>query len=421
MRLFVFESHPVQYHAPVYRKLHRLCHERGSGSVQVYYATDITLRGYFDRGFGGTIAWDEPLLQGYPAKILNNENGMPLNGFNSLTGKGIFALLKRQRPDAVLLTGLAYRFDWTAYFAALWLRIPIWIRTETQDQAVARGQIKSWLRSWFYRLAYAPVRKALVIGRLNGEHYQAHGLIKRRHVSAPYCVVDRFERMIEQDARDCRERVRREAGFDGHHRVLLFCGKLQPKKYPDSLLDALADMESEERARFAVLYVGSGELERELRLKARALPDVKVRFAGFKNQTELPPYYLASDILVLPSRQMGETWGLVVNEALLAGRRVIVSRFAGCSADFAEAPGVAVFDGSLDGLVQALRDLPRVTPPGAQAEFMRRYSVSAAAEGIATAMGLPAQQELTERRCGLKTAFSSSSTMNNELTNNVRL
>src|SRR5215831_19206448 len=156
MRLFIFESHPVQYHAPVYRELHRLCQERRAGSMHVFYATDVTLRGHFDRGFGGTFAWDEPLLQGYPASVLNAENGVPLTGFNSLTGRGINSLLKRERPDAVMLTGLAYRYDWSAYYSSLRFRIPLWIRTETQDHAFSRGRIKSLIRSFCYRIAYAP-------------------------------------------------------------------------------------------------------------------------------------------------------------------------------------------------------------------------------------------------------------------------
>lgn len=408
MKLFIFESHPVQYHAPVYCKLQGLCQERGSGEIHVFYATDITLRGHYDKGFGEIVAWDEPLLQGYPATTLNNENGIPLNGFNSLSGKGIFSLLKRERPDAIMLTGLAYRFDWAAYLTALILRIPLWIRTETQDQAFERGWLKSLLRSWFYRAAYAPVHKALVIGRLNAEHYQTHGLKPNRHVQSLYCVVDRFERLTEQEAMACRRRVRTETAFRDGTLVLLFCGKLQPKKNPEALLEALAAMPAGERARFGVMYVGSGELEDQLRLKARELSGVKVYFAGFKNQTELAPYYLGSDILVLPSRQMGETWGLVVNEALLARCRVIISRFAGCHADFAQAPAVTVFDGSVRGLTQALRDIPQVPPAEALSEFMRRYSIRAAAEGIACAMGYPGAENSSDRPRSSQSAASGS-------------
>jgi glycosyltransferase involved in cell wall biosynthesis len=86
---------------------------------------------------------------------------------------------------------------------------------------------------------------------------------------------------------------------------------------------------------------------------------------------------------------MGETWGLVVNEALLAGLQVLVSNHAGCRADLGQAPGVHVFDGSAERLAGALRLLPRKETSGELArEFMQRYSVRAAAEGIAQAMRL---------------------------------
>ena len=57
-----------------------------------------------------------------------------------------------------------------------------------------------------------------------------------------------------------------------------------------------------------------------------------VHFSGFMNQTELPAYYAASDIFVLPSGA-GETWGLVVNEAMAAGLPVIASDMVGCVPD----------------------------------------------------------------------------------------
>src|SRR5581483_4379064 len=255
---------------------------------------------------------------------------------------------------------------------------------------------------------YAPIRKALVIGKLNAAHYEKHGLHSSRHFKSPYCVVDRFDTISSAQAGQCRQRIRREFGFGERATVLLFCGKLQFKKHPEVLLDALSAMPLEERNRYGVLYVGSGELEATIRLKARSLAGVKVCFAGFKNQTELAPYYLASDILVLPSRKMGETWGLVVNEALLAGCGVIVSRHAGCHADFEVLPSVRVFDGSCDALVRVLRGQPPVAIGARQKEFMRNYSIHAAADGIARAMASTAGSGRGEAmRTGLADEMSS--------------
>jgi glycosyltransferase involved in cell wall biosynthesis len=55
-------------------------------------------------------------------------------------------------------------------------------------------------------------------------------------------------------------------------------------------------------------------------------------FAGFLNQSEIPRAYVAADALILPS-DSGETWGLVVNEAMACGLPCFVSDRVGCGPD----------------------------------------------------------------------------------------
>jgi len=55
-----------------------------------------------------------------------------------------------------------------------------------------------------------------------------------------------------------------------------------------------------------------------------------VRFLPFKSQDELKFLYQKADYFILPSRH-GETWGLVVNEAMVSGLPVIVSNQVGCA------------------------------------------------------------------------------------------
>ena len=81
----------------------------------------------------------------------------------------------------------------------------------------------------------------------------------------------------------------------------------------------------------------SGPLEPEMKVlsdEADKKYGVKSFYSGFINQSQLAGHYLAMDIMVLPSRRMGETWGLVANEAMQAGCGVIVSDAVGCSEDF---------------------------------------------------------------------------------------
>jgi len=59
---------------------------------------------------------------------------------------------------------------------------------------------------------------------------------------------------------------------------------------------------------------------------------IAVYFEGFRNQTELPRFYVSADALLLPS-DATETWGLVVNEGMACGLPAIVSDAVGCGPD----------------------------------------------------------------------------------------
>ena len=77
----------------------------------------------------------------------------------------------------------------------------------------------------------------------------------------------------------------------------------------------------------------------------------------FQNQTKLPKFYAEADIFVLPSGY-GETWGLVVNEAMLYGKPVIVSDLVGCGDDLVtDKNGFRVPFGDINALSHAIQVL----------------------------------------------------------------
>ena len=107
-------------------------------------------------------------------------------------------------------------------------------------------------------------------------------------------------------------------------------GKLNRKKRILDLLEAL-NLAIKINPDIHLLVTGTGELmqEAEEMVSTRKLP---VTFTGFLNQTEITHAYVAGDCLVLPS-DYGETWGLVVNEAMVCGLPAIVSDRVGCGPD----------------------------------------------------------------------------------------
>jgi glycosyltransferase involved in cell wall biosynthesis len=385
-RLLIFETHPIQYRAPVYKALQVLCPD----AFEVIYASDFSVRGYQDAEFAEKLSWDVPLLDGYNYRVLGNEAGKGIQEARGLTGAGIGRILRDTRPSAILLHSLGYEFNWVAYGHALLRRIPIWLRTETQDQAFDRRPIKSAIRSVAYHIIYLGINRAFYIGELNKQHYLHHGLKTKRLTPARYCTVDRIKDLPDWQLNASRAELRRDLKIADNATLVAFFGKLIEKKDPGLLLEALVQVPPGHTG-FHCLFVGSGPLEDALRGKADGLLEhrgIATHFAGFVNQTHLPRYYLAADIVVLPSRRMGETWGLVANEALQAGCGVVVSEAVGCHPDFQGWERFRTIPvGDVDALAAAIIELAALPRSFRWAEKpLVEYSVESAAAAIHRAM-----------------------------------
>ena len=384
MKLLIFETHPIQYRAPVYQHLEKL----SPGQYEVVYASDFSVRGYRDKQFGATFSWDTPLLSGYNSRVLNTERAKGIESWRGLSGKGVFHFVKKQKPKAILLHSFSYEFCIAAYFAAKVHDIPIWIRMETQDNASPRGAIKATIRSLVYRMLYKNVSKAFYIGSLNRSHLMKHGVDPSRLRKAHYCTPNTLQGMTANAKQQLRSSVRTQHQIPDSHSVITFVGKLIAKKNPELIFRALKLLPlAHQTHHVTCLFVGTGELDETLRTLASDLfqsHGIRTLFAGFVNQTQLPTYYLASDIIILPSRQMGETWGLVVNEGLQSGCAVIVTNTTGCSVDFGPLDRVRVIrDDDATGLINAIESLqPLPRSFDWASDIMPEYSIEAAAATI---------------------------------------
>jgi glycosyltransferase involved in cell wall biosynthesis len=120
--------------------------------------------------------------------------------------------------------------------------------------------------------------------------------------------------------------------------------------------------------------------------------NLPVSFAGFLNQGEMSRAYAASDALILPSDH-GETWGLVVNEAMACGLPAYVSDQVGCHPDLI-LPGETgrVFPlgdtSTLADLLESdLNEPGRLNRMGARArEHVQRFNFAAVVTGIRKAL-----------------------------------
>lgn len=137
------------------------------------------------------------------------------------------------------------------------------------------------------------------------------------------CGVD-LRRFIPRDPWEARVQL----GLRPEQPVLLFVGRLDPFKGPDVFLKAVAMMQKK-----AQLLVVGGDLADDPELeKLRQLANdlqlqKRVLFTGARSQEELPLFYSAADVVVVPSYH--ESFGLVAVEAQACNTPVVATHAGG--------------------------------------------------------------------------------------------
>jgi glycosyltransferase involved in cell wall biosynthesis len=351
MKLAVLNTHPIQYFAPLYRRLSR----EPDIDLTVYFCSRQGAEEYLDPGFGERIKWDTSLLDGYNHKFLRNLRGKDaVKGFWSLINPQIVGELRKGKYDALWVNGHNHATYLLAICAAKILRVPVLMRCETHlllNRSNLRRAVRKPLMSFLYNRLCAA---CLPIGKRNREFYQAHGVSDDRLFQVPYTVDNEY--FARQTAAYDRAEARRELGLAKDKPVILFASKLLPRKRPMDLLLAF-QRASKISTQAALVFVGSGEEEQSLKDYVRNNNLSDVHFFGFRNQSELPKFYSVADVFVLPTEN--EPWGLILNEVMCAGLPVIVSSEVGAAADLVRhgENGLLFEAGNVEQLAGCLRQL----------------------------------------------------------------
>lgn len=347
-KVAAFLSHPVQYFSPLWANLNA----DPEIDLTVYYGSDEGVRTMKDAGFGVDVKWDTPLLDGYQYKFFKNYSLFSgiFNGSFGLMNFGIVRELFAHKFDVVILHSWSFFTEWLIFGAALISRTPIFLRVETPlNQEFLKPVWKRFIKHFFLSFLFKGISAFLCIGTENKEFYRFLNVPARKIFFTPYAVDN--DRLIKEynKLRDQKHLLRQEIGIVDDKVIFLFVGKFIPKKRVMDLVHAFERMDVENKV---LMLVGDGVLRKDVKdyIADKNLRDVHL--VGFKNQTELPSYYAMADVFVLPS-DLGETWGLVVNEAMCFGLPVVVSDVAGSSKDL-------VMDGE-NGFVVKVRDVNQLT------------------------------------------------------------
>ncbi len=342
-RLIIYSSHPIQYQVPWFRAL------QNSGELDLLVVfSHLPNAKEQGSGFGVAFQWDVNLLEGYRWQVARTRPTLKAKSgfFGRVLADSTFELTQH-KADAILLTG------WQEFSLVQWLNaahrrcVPVIMRGESNLMRHRRAASRLW-----HRYILKQCDAFVTIGSANQAFYEHYGVDRKRTFSAPYFVDNDYFAAAASRANPLRQQKREEWGIPADAACFCFVGKLEQKKRVLVLLEALAVAQKRSVRPLHLLVVGSGEQLAEARHTAEA-GNLPVTFAGFMNQGEIARAYNASDCLVLPS-DAGETWGLVVNEAMACARPAIVTDHVGCQRDLIE-DGVTGFVFPLDD-VGALAD-----------------------------------------------------------------
>lgn len=346
MRIAIITTHPIQYYAPLFKAL---AVQEGLELKVFYTWGESVLADKFDPDFGRSIQWDIPLLDGYDYHFTKNIAKQPGSAnFNGIITPDLINEVTAFKADAILIYGYAYQghLKLIRHFKG---KTPIWFRGDSTLLDERKG-LKSILKKIYLFWVYSHIDKTLYVGTNNKAYFLNYGIKAHQLQFVPHAIEnERFAADRKEEAKA----LRKSLGLTEKDLLILYAGKLEEKKNPQLLLSAFKGLAKEH---VHLLFVGNGVLEKGLKaqglkLKADAstplsmtstpcLPDgqalsmtKRIHFMDFQNQSQMPVVYQACDLFCLPSKGPGETWGLAVNEAMAAGKAVLVSDKVGCAID----------------------------------------------------------------------------------------
>lgn len=287
------------------------------------------------------------------------------------TNPDVWGALRTFRPDVVITTG----FNPTHLFAYAYTRLHGIRHVAMTDGTCRSEETLSAIHRWVRRRVYAGTRA--FIGASDGSFalYRSYGIEPKRIFKSHLCANN----AAFFDATAVEKR------FD-----FIFCGRFVTIKNPLFAIEVVRQVSRRLGRRASVVFVGSGELEPEMRMAAEAsAAETESVFAGFARQDELPQLYGSARILLFPTQW--DPWGVVANEACAAGLPVLISPAAGSARELVRdgENGFVIplnLETWVDAAVRLLSDSALYAAMSARSRaLVQEYSFTNAAAGIAQA------------------------------------
>lgn len=315
---------PAPTTVPMHNALHERCQAHGCDMLVVYDElrepnrdwafsdADFQYRHKYARGFR------------IPIRFKRTDTGMADVRYLQLRFD-ILPTLIGYRPDLVISGQMGFRTLQAALYC--WFtRTPLVIGWQgTPYTESVTGRLRRGLRKLLIRAATHIVARSEEAKRYLLSLGAPPAKLSRGGAAVDTALfVERAQaRFLERDA------IRAELGLTGT--IFLFLGQFIERKGVHQYLEALERLYASGQRDWSLVFVGRGALESEIVTWGQAHPDVQLVVHPPVQPADVPRFYAASDVFVMPTLE--DVWGNTCLEALLAGLPQLSSIYAGAVGD----------------------------------------------------------------------------------------
>ncbi|MBE3143408.1 MAG: glycosyltransferase family 4 protein [Planctomycetes bacterium] len=304
MDYLILNDIPTPWREPVFERVyHKL-----TGTVQVVYFKDNEKRRLWTFNQGS-----------HPKTVLRSLT-ITTCGKERFFNPGILPFLLRQRPRvALIFTSFKDPTGWLALLICRVLGTKIAL---LEDTWLGRDRGINGLQRLARRIGYNCFGDAFVGASRQTlamfKHYNRRLIPEQLFLSHLVADNDYFKTQLSGK--------RLERRFD-----VMFSGRIVPVKNPEFFAKVCAGVKAR-IGRCRVLIIGEGQAD--LKAAMRTIFErhgVEYEFTGFIKHAALPDYYAQAKLLLMPTS--GDCWGVVINEAMLAGTPVITTEMTAAAGE----------------------------------------------------------------------------------------
>jgi len=304
MGYLIISDIPTPWREPVFERVY----DRLGGAVQTVYFKDNEKRRLWT------------FQRGHHPKTVLRAITLTSGGTERFLNPGLLPLLVRRRPRAALVMAcIKDPSGWLAMGLCRLLGVKAALLDDSwigREQGVGRlRRLARWIVYNGFGDAYVGASKQTLALH---KHYNPRIRDEQCFLSHLVADNDHFNRRLA--GRDLKR------SYD-----VMFSGRIVSVKNPAFFAQVCAAIKAR-LGRCRVLIIGEGEPA----LKAGMCDifdraGVSYEFAGFIRHEELPDYYVQARLLLLPTS--GDCWGVVLNEAMVAGTPVMTTEWTAAAGE----------------------------------------------------------------------------------------